>query len=179
MIIDVAFLIVMIIAVFKGFSKGLVVGIFSFIAFIIGLAAALKLSAVVAHHFDSSAGMAAKWLPVLSFAFVFIVVVLLVNIGARIIRKTISIAMLGWLDKFGGILFYICIYTIIFSVILFFAEKTFLIKPETMAASSVHDFVAPWGPKVINNLGKIIPVFKDLFTQLESFFETLGHKISA
>jgi membrane protein required for colicin V production len=38
--------------------------------------------------------------------------------------------------------------------------------------------VAPWGPKVINNLGKIIPVFKDLFSQLQSFFETLGHKIN-
>lgn len=179
MLIDIAFLVTIIIAVFKGFSKGLVVGIFSFIAFIIGLAAALKLSAVVAHHFESSAGIAAKWLPVISFAFVFIVVVLLVNIGARIIRKTISIAMLGWLDKFGGILFYICIYTIIFSVILFFAEKTLLIKPKTVAASSVYDFVAPWGPKVINNLGKIIPVFKDLFTQLQSFFETLSHKIAA
>ena len=179
MLIDIAFLITIIIAVFKGFSKGLVVGIFSFIAFIIGLAAALKLSAVVAHHFESSAGMAAKWLPVISFAFVFIVVVLLVNIGARIIRKTISIAMLGWLDKIGGVLFYICIYTIIFSVILFLAERTFLIKPETVSASCVHDYVASWGPKVINNLGKIIPVFKDLFKQLQSFFETLGHKISA
>jgi len=57
-------------------------------------------------------------------------------------------------------------------------EKTFLIKPETVAASSVHDYVAPWGPKVIDNLGKIIPVFKDLFSQLQSFFETLGHKIT-
>ena len=179
MVIDFAFLIIFIIAVFKGFSKGLVVGVFSFIAFIIGLAAALKLSAVVAHHFESSSGMAAKWLPVISFAFVFIVVVLLVNIGARIIRKTINIAMLGWLDKFGGILFYICIYTIIFSVLLFFAEKTSLIKPETVAASSVHNFVAPWGPKVINNLGKIIPVFKDLFLQLQDFFENIGHQFAA
>jgi membrane protein required for colicin V production len=177
MLIDIAFLITMIIAVFKGFSKGLIVGIFSFTAFIIGLAAALKLSAVVAHHFESSAGIAAKWLPFISFALVFIIVVLLVNIGARIIKKTIAIAMLGWLDKIGGILLYVCIYTIIFSVVLFFAEKTFMIKRETIASSSVHDFVAPWGPKVINNLGKIIPFFKDIFTQLQSFFETAGKKI--
>lgn len=179
MLIDVAFLLIIIIAVFKGFTKGFVVGLFSFIAFIIGLAAALKLSAVVAHHLESSAGMAAKWLPVISFALVFIVVVLLVNLGARIIRKTLSIAMLGWLDRLGGILLYICIYTIIFSVVLFFGEKTTLIKPATVAASSVHDFVAPWGPKVIDNLGKIIPLFNDLFTQLQSFFETLGHQVSA
>jgi membrane protein required for colicin V production len=179
MLIDIAFLLVMIIAVFKGFTKGLIVGIFSFIAFIIGLTAALKLSAVVAQHFEKSAGAFTKWLPVLSFALVFVVVVLLVNIGARIIKKTLSLAMLGWLDRIGGIVLYVIIYTVIFSVILFFAEKMFLIKPATVAASTVHDFVAPWGPKLIDNLGKIIPVFKGLFGQLQSFFETLGHKLAS
>lgn len=179
MIIDVAFILIIIVAVFKGLSKGFIVGIFSFISFIIGLAAALKLSSVVAHHFENQAGAFAKWLPVISFAFVFIVVVLLVNIGARIIRKTISIAMLGWLDKLGGVLLYIFIYTIIFSVILFFAEKTSLIKPETVSASTVYDLVAPLGPKIINNLGKIIPVFKDLFSQLQSFFEKLAPQSAA
>ena len=178
MFIDVAFFIVMLIAIFKGFSKGLILGIFSLLAFIIGLAAALKLSAIVAHHLETSTGSTAKWLPVLSFMLVFIVVVVVVNLGARIIKKTISLAMLGWLDKIGGIVLYVILYTIIFSVILFFAEKIFLVKPETIAASSVHDYVLPWGPKVINNLGKIIPVFKDLFTQLQSFFENIGHKFA-
>ena len=179
MIIDVTFFIIMILAVFKGYSKGIVVGIFSFLAFIIGLAAALKLSAVVAHHFETPGESSSKWLPVISFALVFIVVVFIVNIGARIIKKTVNIAMLGWLDKAGGIIFYIIIYTIIFSVILFFAEKTFLIKKETIAQSSVHDYVAPWGPKVIDNLGKIIPAFKDLFSQLQGFFEKLGHNLAS
>lgn len=179
MIIDVAFLLTMILAVFKGYRKGIVVGIFSFLAFIIGLAAALKLSTIVAHYFETPGGNSSKWLPVISFVLVFIVVAFIVNIGARIIKKTVSLAMLGWLDKIGGIIFYIIIYTIIFSVILFFAEKTFLIKKESIAASSVHDYVAPWGPKVIDNLGKIIPVFKDLFSQLQTFFEKLGHNLAA
>lgn len=179
MVIDVTFVILMIIAFFKGFSKGLIVGIFSFLAFIIGLAAALKLSTIVAHYFESSAGISTKWFPVISFALVFIVVVLLVNVGARVIKKTVSLAMLGWIDKIGGIVFYIIIYTIIFSVILFFAEKTFLVKKEIIAESKVYNYVAPWGPKVMNNLGKIIPVFKDLFLQLQIFFEHLGNKLAA
>src|SRR6185437_10631204 len=114
MFIDVSFFIVMIVAVFKGFTKGFIVGIFSFIAFIIGLAAALKLSVIVAHHLQASSMVTGKWLPVISFALVFIVVVLLVNIGARILKKAVSMVMLGWIDKFAGILLYMCIYTIIF-----------------------------------------------------------------
>ncbi len=179
MVIDATFAILTIIAVFKGFSKGLIVGIFSFLAFIIGLAAALKLSVLVAGYFESSAAIFDKWVPVISFALVFIVVVLLVNLGARIIKKTVSLAMLGWVDKIGGIVFYLMIYTIIFSIILFFADKTFLIKKETIADSKVYNYVAPWGPKVMDNLGRIIPVFKDLFLQLQNFFENLGHKLAA
>src|ERR1700733_10693407 len=121
MIIDIAFVIVMIIAVFKGLSKGLIVGIFSLLAFIIGLAAAVKLSAVVATYLQKNVVSATKWLPVLSFILVFIIVILLVGLGARLIKKTIDFAMLGWLDSLGGMILYIIIYTIIFSVVLFFA----------------------------------------------------------
>ncbi len=159
-------------------AKGLIAGIFSFFGFMIGLAAALKLSAVVAHHLENSTGTTAKWLPVISFVLVFFVVALLVTLAAGIIKRAMSFAMLGWVDKIGGIVFYIIIYTVIFSVILFFAEKTFLIKPETIASSFVHEYVAPWGPKVINNLGKIIPIFKGIFTELQNFFEKLGNNIT-
>ena len=178
MSIDVAFFIMMLFAIYKGMAKGLILGIFSFLAFIIGLAAALKLSAVVAHHFEHSTGSTAKWLPLISFMLVFFVVALLVKLAAGIIKKVMSFSMLGWVDKTGGIIFYLIIYTIIFSVVLFFAEKTFLISPQTIAASYMYDYIVPWGPKVIDNLGKIIPVFKDLFSQLQSFFENLGKKFA-
>jgi membrane protein required for colicin V production len=178
MIIDVAFFIMMALAIFKGFTKGFVVGIFSFIAFIIGLAAALKLSVVVAHQLQNSSGITTKWLPLLSFALVFIVVVLIVNLGAKIIKKTIRLAMLGWLDRLAGVILYVIIYTIIFSVVLFFAEKMALLKLKTIQDSLVYNFVSPWGPAVIDHLGKIIPVFKDLFLQLQSFFQNLGDKLA-
>ena len=176
MIIDIALIFVMILAIFKGLSKGLIVGIFSLLGFIIGLAAALKLSAVVAAYLHNSVIAATKWLPVISFILVFIVVILLVGLGARIIKKTIDFAMLGWLDRLGGILLYIIIYTIIFSVILFFAEKLLILKPGVIASSVVYKYVSPWGPKVINNLGNIIPFFKDMFMQLQGFFEGLAQK---
>jgi membrane protein required for colicin V production len=176
MIIDIAFVIVMMLAIFKGISKGLVLGIFSLLAFIIGLAAALKLSVIVAGWLTDSAGSFAKWLPLISFMIVFIAVVLLINLVARVIKKTMQFAMLGWLDSIGGIVLYVIIYTIIFSIFLFFADKLFLIQPATIHDSKVYQYVAPWGPKVIDNLGKIIPVFKDMFSRLQDFFGSLANK---
>ena len=176
MIIDIAFFLTLVLAIFKGLSKGFILGIFSLLAFIIGLAAALKLSAVVAAYLQTNVVSASKWLPVLSFLLVFIVVILLVGLGARLIKKTIDFAMMGWLDRLGGMVLYIIIYTIIFSVILFFAEKLLILKPQVIASSIVYKYVVPWGPKVINNLGNIIPIFKGMFIQLESFFESVTKK---
>lgn len=178
MSIDVFFYFILIIAVFKGFSKGLIVGVFSFLAFIIGLAAALKLSVVVAVYLESSTGASGKWLPFLSFIIVFTFVVLLVSIGARILKRTISFAMLGWADKIGGIILYVLIYTLIFSILLFFGEKTSLINAASIENSNVYNYVAPWGPKVINNLGKVVPLFRDMFQELQSFFESAGNKMT-
>jgi len=176
MIIDIAFALVIILAIFKGISKGFVVGIFSLFAFIIGLAAALKLSAVVASYLSKNVMSATKWVPIISFLLVFILVVLLVGLGARILKKTLAFAMLGWLDRIGGMLLYIIIYTVVFSVILFFAEKMVLLKPDVIADSGVYKYVSPWGPRVIDNLGKIIPFFKGMFVQLEQFFEGVAKK---
>src|SRR5487761_2343178 len=156
MIIDILFVLVVIGALIRGLRKGVVIGLFSLLSIIIGLAAAIKLSAFVSqklsgHHFSGE-----KWLPVLSFLLVFIVVIVAVAVGARLLKKIIDLAMLGWLDRLAGALLYLVIYFLIFSVLLFFGEKLLLIKPQTIADSHCYNFVQPFGPKVINNLGKII-----------------------
>ncbi len=105
-------------------------------------------------------------------------VVLLVRLGAKAIEKTVQIAMLGWVNRIGGIIFYIVIYTIVFSVLLFYAEQMKLLQQETIDRSVTYSFVQPWGPKAINGFGSIIPVFKDVFGELEEFFGKLATKMS-
>lgn len=164
------------IACFKGFSKGFVVGIFSLFAFIIGLAAALKLSAAVADYLQTHVVNHSRWLPLISFLLVFFAVVLLVSFGAKLIRQVVRIATLGWLDRIGGIILYVILYTFIFSIILFYAEKMLLVKRDVLEASYSYPFISPWGPKIIDNLGKIIPLFEGLFTELQKFFESFTEK---
>ncbi|MEO6455672.1 MAG: CvpA family protein [Ginsengibacter sp.] len=176
MLIDIIFILVLIMAVFRGMSKGFVLGIVSFFAIIIGLAAALKLSVVVAGYLKHSVIASTKWLPLISFILVLIVVLILVGLLARLIKKTLQFAMLGWLDSLGGIILYICLYTIIFSIFLFYADKLMLLKVNVMANSKTYPYIAPWGPKVIDSLGKVIPIFKNMFIALEGFFEQLAKK---
>ena len=123
MFIDILLIVVLALAIIKGYQRGLIVGVFSFIAVIIGLAAAIKLSTVAADYIGTAIKVSDAWLPVISFAVVFILVVLLIRLGANLIQKTVEISMLGWINRLGGVLLYITIYVLVFSVILFYAGQ--------------------------------------------------------
>lgn len=177
MTLDIIFAGLMIMAAIKGFQRGVIVAVFSVVAFIIGLAAAIKLSAVVAAHLGKAVKLSDQWLPVISFAVVFLVVILLVRLGANMLEKSVKWATLGWVNKMGGIVLYAVLYTFIFSIILFYTEKIHLLKADTIAASVTYPFVQPWGSKVIDSLGEVVPLFKNMFRELESFFEELSGNI--
>lgn len=177
MILDLIFAVVVILAVLKGYNQGLVIGLFSLVSVIIGLAAAMKLSTVAALYIGKAIKIPEEWLPLISFALVFLLVVLLIRLGARAIQKTFEIVMLGWVNRLGGIIFFVAIYIVVYSVLLFYAEQMKLIPPETIQQSLTWSFVQPWGPKAINGLGSVVPIFKDMFAELQEFFADLAKKI--
>ena len=178
MLIDFTFAALIILAIIKGYQKGFIIAIFSIIAFIIGLAAALKLSAAVANYLKDSISVSARWLPFIAFALVFFIVIILVRLGAKLIEKTFQAVMLGWLNRIGGIVLYAALYTIILSIFIFYAEKLQLLQTAAIESSQTYHFIQPGGPKVMDNFGRLIPVFKDMFGQLGDFFNSLSNKIS-
>lgn len=170
MFLDLLGATLLVLAVIKGYQRGLIVAVFSLVAIIIGLAAAIKLSAAVAVYIGDTVNVSQQWLPFISFAVVFIGVVLLVRLGANLIQKTVEWGMLGWINRLGGILLYVITYFLVYSVVLFYADQLGLLKPETREASLAYEIVSPWGPRTIDTLGVVIPFFKDMFNQLQSFF---------
>lgn len=173
MFIDIIFLLLMLLACVKGFSKGLIVALFSIIGFIAGLAAALKLSAYAAEKLSGTFNNSGKWLPFVSFLLVFLVVVILVNLGARFIQKSVELVMLGWINRIGGVILYGLMYSILFSIFLFYAVQLKILSSDSILSSQVYPYLQPLGPAVINSLGSVIPLFKDMFAQLQEFFGKL------
>lgn len=178
MLIDIILAVFLLLAVMRGYRQGLIIGLFSLLSIIIGLAAAMKLSAVVAGWLGNSVNVSKEWLPLISFILVFFVVVLLIRMGAKAIESAVEVVLMGWINKIAGILLYAVIGLLVFSVLLFYAEQMQLIQPATIRESVSYPLVQPWGPRVINGIGSVIPVFKDMFSELEEFFGNVSRKIS-
>ncbi len=167
--IDIAFMILMGFAIFKGYSKGFIVAIFSVLGFIVGLAAALKLSTTVAARLSEHTNIG-KWLPAISFLLVFIGTAFLVRILGKVLQKTFETVMLGWANKIAGILLFALLYSIIFIIFIFYAVQLHFFNDEANTSSVCYPFLKELGPKVIEGFGIVIPLFKNMFAELERFF---------
>ncbi len=179
MIIDIVFAIILVFAFIKGMSKGLIVALFSIAGFIIGLAAALKLSATVAVYLAGSSTGPNKWLPFVSFIIVFAIVLLLVRLGAKLIQKSVEFVMLGWLNRLGGFIFFAILYCLIYSVFLFYITQLHLVSDAIIQSSVTYPYLKPLAPLVLEAIGKVIPIFKDVFEKLQSFFGQAAHTTAA
>ncbi len=177
MFIDIIFVSLLLVAFTKGVRKGLIQALFNTIGFLIGIAAAVKLSAVLANHLSTDSHLNGKWLPFLSFVLVFSAVTLAVKMAGKLFEKTSELLMIGWLNKLGGICLYIVLYSIIFSVILFYVKQLGIIKKETIDSSVFYPYLAPIAPDTIGAIGKIIPFFKNIFEQLQNYFGTVSNKL--
>lgn len=174
MLIDVIAFAFLLLALFKGLRKGLIVALFSFLALFIGLAAALKLSAAVAQYIGGNVTVSQRWLPFIAFLLVFMIVVLLVRLGAKLLQGLVQTMMLGWANRLGGVLFYGLIYFFIYSVLLFYATQLNLLKPATVQSSTTYNWIEPYAPRLLSWLGAVVPFFKNTFADLLHFFDTAG-----
>src|SRR5277367_4470675 len=167
--IDILFYIIIVFAIIRGWRKGLILALFSLACGLVGLAAAVKLSAIVATHMKSDLHMTTRWLPVLAFLLVFIFVIIIISWVGRILEKIIKWVLLGWLNKLGGILLFVVLYLSIYSVILFYGTETQLISKHTANESYFYHLIAPFGPAVIRFITGFIPFGHDMFKTLEGF----------
>lgn len=149
----------------------------SFAAWMIGLVAALKLSAACAQWLETHWNRHVTWLPVAVFILLFFLTALLVHLLGKLLEKALQTVALGWLNRLSGVLLYLFLYLIMFSIFLWLANQLYLISPTTKAHSVVYSWVAPLGPAAIHVVGMLIPAVSHVFQDLEHFFTRVGQHI--
>ncbi len=175
--LDLLYLGLLITAVVKGSSKGIILALFSFTGWIIGLAAALQLSSSVAVYLQAHTNWDARWLPALSFLLVFVIVAMLVQWSGKALENVLKMTMLGWVNRLGGALLYAGMTTLVFSVMLFYIDQMQLMPQTVLENSRAYTTTKGLGPLVVEGIGSIIPAAKNIFQRLEEFFDQTANHI--
>jgi membrane protein required for colicin V production len=172
--IDILLLVVVVIGAIRGFFKGLIIAVFTLLAYLVGLAAAMKFSHLAAERLQPYIPISHRWMPLIAFLLVLGAVILLVRWMAFLIQKVVEGMMLGWVNRVGGMLFYCILYVTVYSVLLFYLVKMQLIGQETLGRSVTYPYIEVVAPKIIGLVGLAIPWFRDIFARLDKFFDKVG-----
>ena len=157
---DLIILICLIPAIFAGFMKGFVRQAAAVAALILGVWAGYHFSDFVSTKLANWINVEQNILNIISFAIIFIGVLILVNLAGRAIEGLVKLVLLGWLDKLAGIIFALIKYAFIFSILIYLIEsldELFKFLPrETLQNSVLYWYLSKIAPVVFPYLKNLV-----------------------
>lgn len=155
----------------RGYRKGLIVAVFSFVAVLLGVLVALKLSHLLTAWLTEK-GIGGAWAPMVAYILLFIGVGFLVRAGAKAVEGLTKVVMLGFANKLAGGVLYTSIGMVVWSSMLWLAARTGLVSPETKSASKTYAYLEPIAPAVYEKAGVVLPFARGVFNDLSSTLDS-------
>ena len=159
--LDIALAVPMFWGLYKGLTSGFIMEIARLVALIAGVYLAVRFAQELSEYIYNNTEFTNEFLPIISFAIIFIVVVLLVHFFAKAIEKLAKAVALGWANKAVGALFGIFRFTFLLSIGIMMLTRFDLLKEFNRGDTAVGSFlyepvtqVAPFVLPILEDIDK-------------------------
>jgi membrane protein required for colicin V production len=161
--IDIILLIPLVFGIFKGYSRGFILGFTSFAGLVLGLYLSARFSTVVQQYLKTTWEIEQPLvLPFLAFILIFFGIIIVFYFIGRSLEGVLKIAALNIFNKIAGAFFGVFKWLLILSFFAFllnkFNEKTELIEQEKLDSSFLY-----------NPISAILPSFIPMLDELKWF----------
>lgn len=103
--LDIALAVPLVWGLYKGFTSGIIMELARIVALIAGVYLAVRFAQELSEYLYKNTELTTEFLPIISFALIFIVVVILVHLFAKAISQLAKAVALGWANKAAGAAF--------------------------------------------------------------------------
>jgi len=171
MLIDIILLILLVLAIYKGWTKGFIMAVFVFVSYFIALALAFHFSGTVEGYMRKNAASDSQWYAFLSFVLVMIAGIIAVRLIGKLIEKSAELLMLGLFNRLLGILVTALIYATIFAIILVYCKRFNIISDGNSSDSKTFTYLINYGQWLVAHFSEWLPALKNLFNDAGAFIE--------
>jgi membrane protein required for colicin V production len=158
--IDIVILCFALLMIILGIKKGLIIGLASFVALILGIYAAVHFTNYVDRLLTEHLGWNGNWVPVISFTIIFLLVVIVVMLLAKGLEKLLKLAGIGFLNRLFGGIFGLLIALFVLSVIIYIFShadpREKLIKKSAKENSVLYSWIEKPFPLLMKTFGGTI-----------------------
>lgn len=150
--IDIILIILLVLAAFNGFRRGLISEVASLAALVLGVWGAIEFSYITSEFLTETMGWEPDHLNIISFIITFVVIVILVNLVGSSLSKLVEVAMLGWANRITGLVFGVAKSAFILSILLLIFNKidedVHILSQEAKMNSQLYEPIRTFAPSV-------------------------------
>ena len=164
--VDIFLLVILVLGAVRGYSKGLIIELFSLIAFFFGLFGAIRFSGPIATIFFADSA----YYPVALvgvFILLFVVLSLGINLAAKLIKKAVDLIFLGWFDNVLGAIVGVLKWSFLVSMLIVMLNAGGMHLPNSdLKSSRIYPYIENIGPNAFEALDTVFPFLKDILNSV-------------
>jgi len=168
MIIDILFVVFIGGGFWWGYRKGIIYSVFSLLAYFIGIIVALKFSYVLIKFLHGSLNLSPKAMAIVAFVLMFLLIAILIKIVAWALEQVLKSFSLNLVNQLAGGLIFSFIGLYLMCVMIWFLNVWGVFPDHQKVTSYTYLYIANLGPTVVEYSGKIVPMFKTAFHDIDA-----------
>ena len=173
MVIDILLLIFAGWGFYQGYSRGIISTVFTVFSIVFGLVAAFKLTPGAARMLETSFKIDQTLSFPVGFLLTLVLSLLLIRMVGQFIEKGLEKANINFLNQTAGGILLASLYTLLYSVLLWFGSESTVVTKETSEASITYPYLKEF-PKKMRGVYEIVkPTFKDFWQESVHFLDRL------
>ncbi len=170
--LDIVLAVPLIWGLYQGFTKGFIMELARIVALIARVYLSVRFSELLSSYLYQNTELTSEFLPIISFAIIFVAVVILVHLFAKAISKLASAVALGWANKAAGAFFGIFRMAFLLSILIMLLTRFELLTKfndgKVAESSFLYDPVEQLAPF-------ILPVLEDV--DKDSIMDKIDRKV--
>ncbi|MFM7222693.1 MAG: CvpA family protein [Bacteroidota bacterium] len=153
MTIDIILLVIAVWAIYRGWSKGLVMSVFELLSYAVALFLALKCSGMVEEELKKQMNDDSSWLSLIAFLLTLLLGIIGVQFVGKIIEKSLEVIFLGTANKIMGVVVNLVLWVSLYAAVLAFLVRFGWNRAKNNDAQSL-DYLLNWGQWLIGLYGQ-------------------------
>lgn len=161
--LDIVIIVIIVVPMFLGFRRGLIGTILPLVGIVLGVI-------VAGQGYGSVANWLSNWLEspaqakIVAFILIFILFMIAITVVTKLVRGFLGFLLLGWIDKFGGLVFGLVMGGVVAGALLSIVGRFFTSRVEaTVADSALAAFLLDKFPFVLYLLPKEFDAVRHFF----------------
>jgi membrane protein required for colicin V production len=163
MSLDLILGIVLIWGFYQGYSHGIIQTVFSFASYFFGLMIAFKMTATTTNMLNQLFHSDNPLMFVAGFLVMFVLVMMFFRLAGRSLENLFNFAQAGLLNQVAGGVLLGTIYVLLFSILVWFANKANLIDDSTKRTARSWALLESLPPKAKIVAERVSPIVKDFW----------------